>query len=166
MMAKSKFSKLTIAAELEVYNSIKDLSKNEAELLVAAQKMVKTAYAPYSEFHVGAAVLLENGKIVTGNNQENAAYPSGLCAERVAIFYAGAQYPNVAIKAVAVAVKSKSVVISEPLSPCGGCRQVIAEYENKLGKPIRIIMSGEKGQIYIAQSIESLLPLMFSKKYL
>lgn len=166
MMAKSKFSKLTIVAELEVYNSIKDLSKNEAELLVAAQKMVKTAYAPYSEFHVGAAVLLENGKIVTGNNQENAAYPSGLCAERVAIFYAGAQYPNVAIKAVAVAVKSKSVVISEPLSPCGGCRQVIAEYENKLGKPIRIIMSGEKGQIYIAQSIESLLPLMFSKKYL
>ena len=165
-MAKSKFSKLTIVAELEVYNSIKDLSKNEAELLLAAQKMVKTAYAPYSEFHVGAAVLLENGKIVTGNNQENAAYPSGLCAERVAIFYAGAQYPNVAIKAVAVAVKSKSVVISEPLSPCGGCRQVIAEYENKLGKPIRIIMSGEKGQIYIAQSIESLLPLMFSKKYL
>jgi len=166
MMAKSKFSKLTIVAELEVYNSIKDLSKKETELLLAAQKMVKTAYAPYSEFHVGAAVLLENGKIVTGNNQENAAYPSGLCAERVAIFYAGAQYPNVAIKAVAVAVKSKSVVISEPLSPCGGCRQVIAEYENKLGKPIRIIMSGEKGQIYIAQSIESLLPLMFSKKYL
>jgi cytidine deaminase len=166
MMAKSKFSKLTIVAELEVYNSIKDLSKKEAELLLAAQKMVKTAYAPYSEFHVGAAVLLENGKIVTGNNQENAAYPSGLCAERVAIFYAGAQYPNLAIKAVAVAVKSKNVLVSEPLSPCGGCRQVIAEYENKFEKPIRIIMSGEKGQIYIAQSIESLLPLMFSKKYL
>ena len=113
-----------------------------------------------------SAVLLENGKIVTGNNQENAAYPSGLCAERVAIFYASAQFPKVAIKAVAVAVKAENTVIDEPLSPCGGCRQVIAEYETKFEKPIRIIMSGEKGQIYIAKSIESLLPLMFTKKYL
>jgi cytidine deaminase len=145
---------------------MKDLAKKDAELLVEAQKMVKGAYAPYSEFHVGAALLLDNGKIVTGNNQENAAYPSGLCAERVAIFYAGAQYPNNAVKAIAISVKSKSQVIKEPLSPCGGCRQVISEYENKFGKPIRIIMMGEKGQIYIAKSIESLLPLMFSKKYL
>jgi cytidine deaminase len=165
-MAKSKFSKLTISAEFEIYNSLKDLSKQEAELLQAAQKMVKTAHAPYSEFHVGAAVLLENGKIVTGNNQENAAYPSGLCAERVAIFYASAQYPKSAVKAIAVAVKSKNVVVSEPLSPCGACRQVIAEYENKFESPIRIIMSGEKGKICVANSIESLLPLMFSKKYL
>ena len=165
-MAKSKFSKLTIVAELEVYKSIKDLTSKDAELLVAAKKMVKTAYAPYSEFHVGAAVLLENGEIIAGNNQENAAYPSGLCAERVALFYAGSQYPTIAIKTIAISVKSKNVIISEPLSPCGGCRQVIAEYENKFEKPIRIIMSGEKGQIYIANSIESLLPLMFSKKYL
>lgn len=166
MMVKSKFSKLTIVAELEVYKSIKDLTLKDAELLVAAKKMVKTAYAPYSEFHVGAAVLLENGEIIAGNNQENAAYPSGLCAERVALFYAGSQYPTIAIKTIAISVKSKNVIISEPLSPCGGCRQVIAEYENKFKKPIRIIMSGEKGQIYIANSIESLLPLMFSKKYL
>jgi cytidine deaminase len=165
-MAKSKFSKLTIVTELEVYKSIKDLILKDAELLVAAKKMVKTAYAPYSEFHVGAAVLLENGEIIAGNNQENAAYPSGLCAERVALFYAGSQYPTIAIKTIAISVKSKNVIISEPLSPCGGCRQVIAEYENKFKKPIRIIMSGEKGQIYIANSIESLLPLMFSKKYL
>ena len=165
-MAKSKFSKLTIVTELEVYKSIKDLILKDAELLVAAKKMVKTAYAPYSEFHVGAAVLLENGEIIAGNNQENAAYPSGLCAERVALFYAGSQYPTIAIKTIAISVKSKNVIISEPLSPCGGCRQVIAEYENKFKKPIRIIMSGEKGQIYIAKSIESLLPLMFSKKYL
>lgn len=165
-MAKSKIAKLSIVTEFEVYNSATDLSKKEAELLAEAQKMVKSAYAPYSEFHVGAAVLLENGKIVTGNNQENAAYPSSLCAERVAIFYAGAQYPNVAVKAIAISVKSKNVVIKVPLSPCGGCRQVIAEYENKFEKPIRIIMSGEKGQIYVAKSIESLLPLMFTKKYL
>lgn len=165
-MAKTKISKLSILTEFDVYNSAKDLDKKDAELLLAAQKMVKTAYAPYSEFHVGAAVLLENGKIIVGNNQENAAYPSGLCAERVAIFYASAQYPNVAVKAIAVTVKSKNMVVSEPLSPCGACRQVIAEYENMSQKPIRIIMSGEKGQIYIAKSIESLLPLMFSKKYL
>lgn len=165
-MAKSKISKLSILTEFEVYNSIKDLTKKDAELLLEAQKILKNAYAPYSNFNVGAAVLLENGKIVTGNNQENAAYPSGLCAERVAIFYAGAQYPNVDVKTIAITVKSKKVVIKEPLSPCGGCRQVIAEYENKSGKAIRIIMSGEKGQIYVAKSIESLLPLMFSKKYL
>jgi cytidine deaminase len=165
-MAKTKISTLSILTEFEVYQSIKDLSKKESELLLEAQKMVKTAYAPYSKFHVGAAVLLENGKIVTGNNQENAAYPSGLCAERVAIFYASAQFPKVAIKAVAVAVKAENTVIDEPLSPCGGCRQVIAEYETKFEKPIRIIMSGEKGPVYIAKSIESLLPLMFTKKYL
>ncbi|MCD6018586.1 MAG: cytidine deaminase [Bacteroidetes bacterium] len=165
-MAKSKISKLSILTEFEVYNSIKDLAKKDGELLLEAQKILKNAYAPYSNFNVGAAVLLDNGKIVTGNNQENAAYPSGLCAERVAIFYAGAQYPNVDIKTIAITVKSKNIVIKEPLSPCGGCRQAIAEYENKSGKAIRIIMSGEKGQIYIAKSIESLLPLMFSKKYL
>lgn len=165
-MIKSKISKLTISTEIEVYNSEKDLDKKDAALLLEAKKILKNAYAPYSNFHVGAAILLDNGKIVTGNNQENAAYPSGLCAERVAIFYAGAHYPNVSVNTIAISVKSKNVVIKEPLSPCGGCRQVIAEYENKSGKPIRIIMSGEKGQIYIAKSIESLLPLMFSKKYL
>lgn len=165
-MAKSKISKLTITTEIEVYQSVKDLTKKDAELLAEAQKMVKLAYAPYSNFSVGAALLLDNGKTVTGNNQENAAYPSGLCAERVAIFYAGAHYPDSVAKAIAIAVKSKNIVVKEPLSPCGACRQAIAEYENKSGKPIRIIMSGEKGKIYIAKSIESLLPLMFSKKYL
>lgn len=165
-MAKSKISKLTITTEIEVYPSVKDLAKKDAELLAEAQKIVKSAYAPYSNFSVGAALLLDNGKVITGNNQENAAYPSGLCAERVAIYYAGAQYPNSAVKTMAITVKSKNVVIKEPLSPCGACRQAIAEYENKFDKPIRIIMTGEKGAVYIAKSIESLLPLMFSKKYL
>ncbi len=165
-MAKSKISKLTITTEIEVYPSVKDLAKKDAELLAEAQKMVKSAYAPYSNFSVGAALLLENGKVIAGNNQENEAYPSGLCAERVAIYYAGAHYPNSAVKTIAVAVKSINVVVKEPLSACGDCRQPIAEYENKFGKPIRIIMTGEKGAVYIAKSIESLLPLMFSKKYL
>ena len=165
-MAKSKISKLTITTEIEVYSSVKDLAKKDEELMAEAQKMVKSAYAPYSNFSVGAALLLDNGKVITGNNQENAAYPSGLCAERVAIYSAGAHYPNSAVKAIAITVKSKNAVIKEPLSPCGACRQAIAEYENKFGKPIRIIMTGEKGAVYIAKSIESLLPLMFSKKYL
>lgn len=166
IMVKPKISKLSILTEFDVYNSAKDLDKNDATLLSAAQKMVKTAYAPYSEFHVGAAILLDNGEIITGNNQENAAYPSGLCAERVAIYYAGAHYPKASIKAIAITVKSKNTVVNEPLSPCGACRQAIAEYENKFNKPIKIIMMGEKGKVYVAKSIESLLPLMFSKKYL
>lgn len=165
-MAKSKFTKLVISTEIEVYASVKDLTKKDAQLILEAKKMVKLAYAPYSNFQVGAALLLENDQIITGNNQENAAYPSGLCAERVAIFSASAHYPKQAIKTIAISVKSKNTVVNQPLSPCGACRQVIAEYENKFKKPIRIIMTGEKGAVYIAQSIESLLPLMFSKKYL
>ncbi len=163
---KSKSTKLTISSEIEVYKSADDLSKQDSELLAAAKKAVKAAYAPYSNFYVGAAILLENNKIVIGNNQENAAYPSGLCAERVAIFYAGAKYPNVPIKTIAVAVKAQNQIISDPISPCGACRQAIAEYENRYEPPIRIIMSGEKGQVFVASSIESLLPLMFSRKYL
>jgi cytidine deaminase len=165
-MAKPKISKLSILAEFDVYSSISDLNKSEAELIKLAKGAIKNAYAPYSEFKVGAAVLLANGEIITGNNQENAAYPSGLCAERVALFYASSQYPGVVVKSIAIAVKSKKTIIKEPLSPCGSCRQVIAEYENLNKKPIKIIMTGEKGPVYVAKSIESLLPLMFSKKYL
>ena len=157
---------IIISTRFSVFETVQELPSDIQNLMKQAIEVRKNAYAPYSNFQVGAALLLDNGKIVTGNNQENAAYPSGLCAERVAIFYAGAQYPDVAVKTIAIAVKSKNIVINEPLSPCGGCRQAIAEYENKFGKPIRILMSGEKGQIYIAKSIESLLPLMFSKKYL
>lgn len=162
----SKPKKLVISTEFEVYKSSKDLTKKDLELLILAQKAVKNAYAPYSNFYVGAAVLLENGKIVIGNNQENAAYPSGLCAERVAIYHASAQYPNVPVKTIAIAVKAKNQIISEPVTPCGSCRQAISEYENRYGKEIRIIMSGEKGEIYISKSIQSLLPLMFNAKYL
>lgn len=165
-MAKSKITKLTIVSEMDVYQSVTDMTKKEAELISLAKQSIKNAYAPYSQFFVGAAILLDNGKIITGNNQENAAYPSGLCAERVALFYASSQYPGISVKSIAIAVKSKKMVINEPLSPCGSCRQVIAEYEKLHQKPIKIIMTGEKGPIYVANSIESILPLMFSKKYL
>jgi cytidine deaminase len=163
---KSKATKLTITTNLTVYKSMEDLPKEDLELLKLAKKAVKSAYAPYSQFFVGAAILLENGKISIGNNQENAAYPSGLCAERVAIFHASAKYPNVPIKKIAVSVASKTQIINEPISPCGGCRQVISEYEMKYDSPISIIMSGETGQIYVSDSIENLLPIMFNKKHL
>ena len=163
---KTKSTKLTISANFEVYKSAADLSGQDSELLKAAQKAVKAAYAPYSNFCVGAAVLLENGKIVIGNNQENAAYPSGLCAERVAIFYAGAKHPGVAVTAIAIAVKAQNQIINDPVTPCGACRQAIAEYENRYETAIRIIMSGETGKVFITDSIESLLPLMFNRKHL
>ena len=163
---KSKATKLSITTNLTVYKSMEDLPKDDLELLKLAKKAVKSAYAPYSQLFVGAAILLENGKISIGNNQENAAYPSGLCAERVAIFHASAKYPNVPIKKIAVSVASKTQIINEPVSPCGGCRQVISEYEMKYESPISIIMSGETGQIYVSDSIENLLPIMFNKKHL
>jgi cytidine deaminase len=163
---KSKATKLTITTTLEVYKSMEDLPETDLELLKMAKKAVKSAYAPYSNFHVGAALLLENGKKLTGNNQENAAYPSGLCAERVAIYHASSVYPNIPIKTIAISVTSKNHLISEPISPCGACRQAISEYENRDQSPIRIIMSGETGKIYVSDSIENLLPLMFSKKHL
>ena len=129
---KKKSTTITITSHLEVYKSMEDLPKEDLELLKLAKKAVKSAYAPYSQFFVGAAILLENGKISIGNNQENAAYPSGLCAERVAIFHASAKYPNIPIKKIAVSVVSKNQIINEPVSPCGACRQVISEYEMKL----------------------------------
>lgn len=135
-------------------------------MLQTAKEALKSAYAPYSNFFVGAAVLLENGEVIIGNNQENAAYPSGLCAERVAIFHAGAKYPGVAIKTIAISCKAQNQVINDPVSPCGACRQAIAEYETRYESPIRLVMSGEGGKVYAANSIEALLPLMFNRKYL
>jgi cytidine deaminase len=150
----------------EVYTNHESLNKTDHDLLLAAKKSLINAHAPYSKFNVGAAVLLENGEIITGNNQENAAYPSGLCAERVAIFYASSQYPSKKIVAVAVSVKSSNQIITTPVPPCGACRQSMAEYEIKFESPIRLIMSGESGEVYISPSVANLLPLLFSSKNL
>ncbi|MDP3558520.1 MAG: cytidine deaminase [Bacteroidota bacterium] len=150
----------------EVYQSLDSLSKIDQELLLEAKKALINAYAPYSNFKVGAAVLFEDGKIITGNNQENAAYPSGLCAERVAIFYASSQYPDKKIIAIAVSVKSKNQIINSPVPPCGACRQALAEYEIKFDSPIRLIMAGEDGEVFISPSVSNLLPLLFSSKNL
>lgn len=162
----SNKEKIQVVSSFEVYKTEQDLSNEDRLLLMHARKSLESAYAPYSNFNVGAAILLENGEIVIGNNQENAAYPSSLCAERVAIYYAGAKYPGIKIKAIAVTVKAASQVINEPVTPCGACRQAIAEYETRYEHKIRIIMAGETGKVFISESIESLLPLMFNKKHL
>ena len=138
-----------------------DLPQADRELLAKATQMAQTAYAPYSHFKVGAALRLKNGAVVCGSNQENAAYPSGLCAERVAAFSAAASYPDQAIEALAItAISSKP--INHPIAPCGACRQSIIEYEHKFRQPIRLILRGSSGKIAVFDSIGSLLPFQFN----
>ncbi len=158
--------KLIINLEFEQYNNLNELNNSDASLFEAAIQAANTAYAPYSKFQVGAAVLLESGVIVKGSNQENAAYPSGLCAERVALFAAGSQYPGIKVSAIAVTVKGLHKAISEPVSPCGDCRQVMAEFEHRFNSEIRLIMPAENGSILVCRNVRSLLPFMFNSDHL
>ena len=158
--------KQQITIEYTVYPSLRDLEINDLGLMEQAITSRANAYAPYSNFHVGAAVLLANGKVVIGNNQENASYPSGLCAERVAIFQAGALYPGIAIKTVAITATSKNYIVEEPAAPCGNCRQAIIEYEQKQKTPIAILLMGEKGEVIKITSMADILPLAFSSSFL
>lgn len=140
-----------------------ELTDQERELIEKAKDSTYNSYAPYSHFHVGAAILLKNGIIVPGCNQENAAFPSGLCAERAALFAAGAQYPNQAVLMLAIAVRdSKGEFLAEPASPCGSCRQVIIETETRFKQPVRILLYGTK-HTYIMDGIKELMPLSFTK---
>lgn len=148
------------------YESEKELSAADALLVKEAESSVKTAYAPYSKFRVGAAVLLANGKIIKGSNQENAAYPSGLCAERVALFAASSMYPGIDVKAIAVAVSSGNKNNTAPAAPCGGCRQVMAEFESMSKKKIKVLMKGRAKEIFVIHSVAELLPLAFVKEAL
>lgn len=149
-----------------VYDSIDELEPQDAELLRKAHEATQNAYAPYSKFSVGAAVRMANGEIVTGNNIENAAYPSGLCAERVAIFGAMAKFPNVAIEALAITAHSSSKLITEPVAPCGACRQVMVEAEQVSKCPLHVMCQGETGPIMVFDGIESLMPFIFLDKFL
>ncbi|MBP1224277.1 cytidine deaminase [Flavobacterium sp. 1355] len=148
------------------YNSLEELPNDIQTLMNEAVEVRKKAYAPYSQFRVGAALLLDNGKIVLGSNQENAAYPSGLCAERVAIFHAGSIYPEAKILKMAITAASDINQTKAPIPPCGSCRQSIAEYEIKQDTPIEIYFMGEIGEIYKSESLKNLLPFMFDKKFL
>jgi cytidine deaminase len=154
---------INITTVLTVYNDINELTSEVHELMLKAIEIRKKAYAPYSRFRVGAAILLDNGKIVLGSNQENAAYPSGLCAERVAIFQAGAIYPDAKIIKIAITAASDTNPTLSPIPPCGACRQSIAEYEFKQDTPIEIYFMGETGEVYKSNSINNLLPLTFDK---
>ena len=147
------------------FENLDELPVNDQNLLLEARRITGHAYAPYSGFHVGAAVLLENGLIVSGNNQENSAYPSGLCAERVALFYANANYPDSGVQTIAISAAKRGVLVNEPVKPCGSCRQALAETEVRFKTPIRIILDGQDG-ILVLNGVESLLPLSFSKKAL
>lgn len=143
------------------YDSVLELSEIDQNLVQKAREASSLAYAPYSNFFVGAALLLENGLVLSGNNQENAAYPSGMCAERVAIYAAGAQYPTIPIKTIAITCRSKQFIVNEPLSPCGSCRQAMSEYEVRHAKNIRLILTGETGKVRVMESIADLLPFVF-----
>jgi len=151
---------LNITAKIQIYN-YNELQPEEKKLIDCAKDACSRAYAPYSQFQVGAAVLLANGAIVAGSNQENVAFPSGLCAERTALFYANSQYPDQAVKSLAVAAYTQGDFIERPISPCGACRQVILETEIRFQCPVRIYLYG-KTDIYIIEGIGDLLPLAFN----
>lgn len=157
---------ISITTKFKAFDAIPDLPIDIQELMLQAVAVRKNAYAPYSKFRVGVAILLDNGKIVLGSNQENAAYPSGLCAERVAIFQAGAIYPAAKILKMAITAASDTNQTTTPIPPCGSCRQSIAEYEIKQETPIEIYFMGEIGIIYKSDSLKNLLPFMFDKKFL
>jgi cytidine deaminase len=152
---------LTLQIKYAEYTELALVTQQDKVLIDKAREAASNGYAPYSGFQVGAAVLLENGIIITGNNQENAAYPSGLCAERTALFYAASQYPAIPIRAIAI-----TALQTQPgdfAKPCGACRQVIAEYEDRAKSPIRIILDGPS-KIVILDSIDTLLPFRFKKE--
>jgi len=140
-----------------------ELSEEDRELVEAAKQATYSSYAPYSKFNVGAAVRLRDDTIVIGANQENAAYPSGLCAERAALFAAGAQYPDKPVIALAIAARKGKCFLPQPVSPCGACRQVISEVEGRYGIPIRILLYGTDG-VLVSEGITPLLPLRFVKE--
>ena len=153
--------KKIIETKVSIY-TFDELPNEYQTLINKAKKQVSNAYAPYSGFHVGAAVLLENGEIVTGSNQENSAYPSGLCAERVTMFYANAKYPDVPIKAIAIAAYTNGDFVKEPITPCGACRQVLLETEARFEKDITILLYG-KNSVFVIENVKQLLPLCFEK---
>lgn len=155
---------INLTTKIRVY-TLQECTNEEKKLIEAAKNATTDAYAPYSKFHVGAAILLSDGTIVTGNNQENAAYPSGLCAERTAIFYANAQHPDTPVKTIAIAAHHKASFTKKAITPCGACRQVLLEVENRYREPIKIILYGDS-EIYAVDSVRDLLPLSFGDEML
>ena len=149
-----------------IYEDINELSDVDKNLMKVAVEATKTSYAPYSGFNVGAALLMEDGSIIIGNNQENAAYPSGMCAERVAIWKAGSSFPNKKVKKIAITAVSSNKQLDKPVGPCGACRQTLLEYEINQKEDVEIFFMGEIGNVVKTSSIASLLPFSFDSSYL
>ena len=161
--------KQQFVSDYTVYEDENELAKfaaADAELLRQAHEATGNAYVPYSKFHVGAAVRLADGVVVKGSNIENAAYPSGLCAERVALFSAQAQFPGVAVEALAITACSEIKDVTEPVAPCGACRQVMVETEQRSGSPMRIICQGNTGKVFVFEGVETLMPFIFLTKFM
>lgn len=158
--------KIDIQTSATIYNDVSELSAEDKMLMDKAVAARQKAYAPYSKFNVGAALLLEGGEIVLGNNQENAAYPSGMCAERVAIWKAGSEFPNMRVLKIAITAASTNREVDTPVGPCGACRQTLSEYEINQKTPIEILFMGEVGKIVKTESLLDLLPFSFDSSYL
>jgi cytidine deaminase len=146
----------------EVYDNVEELTREDALLLNSAKAATKNAYAPYSHFRVGTAAILQNGEIITGSNQENASFPAGICAERTLLSAAASRYPGVAIDTLAISYDNEYGPSDRPISPCGICRQSLQEFEQRTGRPIRLILGGREGTIFVLLRSSLLLPLAFT----
>ncbi len=158
-------NKFEVKSEFKEYESLEELQKAEKRLVESAMESSHKAYAPYSEFKVGAAVLLSNDQIILGNNQENAAYPSGLCAERIAVFYANATYPDIPVTKLAITAIRKGKIVQEPITPCGSCLQVLLETQERYNQNIEILLYGSE-RILKADNVEQFLPMNFNLRSL
>lgn len=158
--------KVNIGASGYLYDDMSELSAEDKNLMEAAIEATKNSYSPYSNFKVGAALLMEDGSIIKGSNQENAAYPSGMCAERVAIWKAGSSFPGKKVKKIAITANSANKIVDKPVGPCGACRQTLLEYEKNQEEPMEVIFMGEVGKVVKAESVTSLLPFSFDSSYL
>jgi cytidine deaminase len=156
------YMKKEIHLQYEEYDSALDLPLNDAALLAKAQEVLKTAYAPYSHFRVGAAARLQNGAIVTGTNQENASYPAGICAERTLLSVASSLYPDVAIDTLAISYHNENGASDRPISPCGICRQSLQEFEQRTGRTMRLVLGGLHGHVFVIPKSDVLLPFAFT----
>ena len=154
--------KETFALAYEIYDSAEELGEEDALLLRKAQEAVGLSYAPYSRFYVGTAARLQNGEWIQGSNQENASFPVGICSERVLLSIASSSYPGVPIEAMAVSYRSDLVPSNHPISPCGLCRQSLQEYELRIQHPIRLILGGMEGKVWVLPNVSQLLPLSFT----
>lgn len=157
---------ITITTSFLEYENLNELDSSSQKMMQLAIEARKKAYAPYSKFAVGCSILLDNGEIIEGSNQENAAYPSGLCAERVAIFYASSSFPKAKVLKLFISASPQDRDLDQPIPPCGSCRQSIAEYEVKQDHDIEIYFMGAIGKVYKSNSLKNILPFMFDKKYL